>query len=124
MQTESPMIQINNLTSNATYHITATVMHSNYQYTNAVKFGPIDTLASGYKPGSLKNLTEEKNLSKFQLSKTSNMTLDTVVSWEPAEDRTCHYYILSYDKKATDINVSEELIKKVSNLSLIFLECR
>lgn len=90
-------------------------MHSNHQYTNAVKFEPFDTLASGYKPGNIKNLTEEKNLSKFQLSKTSNMTLDTFVSWEPAEDRTCDYYILEYDKKAKHLNISTELITNVSN---------
>lgn len=84
-------------------------MHSNHQYTKAVKLDPIETLARGYKPRNVTNVKQ----SKFKISETSEKTFDVIVSWEPADDRTCHYHIYSYDTKEKNDKISPELIKKV-----------
>ncbi len=108
LQTDSPLIQITNLTSNATYNITATLMHSNNQYTNAVRLDSVTTLPIGYYP---ENITNPEL--KVELSKTSNKTLDMFVSWDPADDQTCHYYIYSYSSEDDFHHIPYKLIKDV-----------
>lgn len=85
-------------------------MHPNHEYTNAVKMVPIQTLAKGYEPRNIE-LEEPKN---FRTSESSNNTLDTFISWEPADDRTCHYYIRWYDTGGKNSEIETEVINKVS----------
>lgn len=109
LQAESPIVQIKNLVNNTAYYVTATVVHSNYQYTNAVKSDPIKTLAKGYKPG---NITSP-HLSNFTLSAKSNDTVDVSVRWEAADDRTCHYSIYSYALTDPSDKITPDLTNKV-----------
>lgn len=115
LQADSPLIQIQNLTANATYNISATVMHPDYQYTNAEKSGPMETLTKGYKPREVKNITH----SELKLSETSNKTFDTFVLWEPADDRTCHYFIYMYDTAEKDTDMRPKLINKVNKYAKV-----
>jgi len=114
LQTESPLVQIKNLTASTDYYITATVMHSNYQYTNAVKTDLMKTLAKGYKTGKVTTT----HLSNFTLSANSNDSVDVSVSWEAAEDRTCHYTIYSYALSDQSGNIPRKLINKVIKVIL------
>lgn len=84
-------------------------MHSNYQYTNAVKSDPITTLAKGFKPGQI-TIT---HLSNYTLSANSNDSVDVSVSWEAAEDRTCHYSIIAYAKSDQSVKITPESINTV-----------
>lgn len=86
-------------------------MHSNDQFTNAVKSDPFKTLTKEYKPG---NITKT-HLSNFTLSAKSNDSLDVVVSWEAADDRTCHYSIYSYAVTDESNKITTEIINKVIN---------
>lgn len=115
LQTDSPLIQITNLTSNATYNITATVMHSNHEYTNAVKMGkvltlPIETLAKGYDPRRV----DVENRTNFQISESSNKTLDTFIYWVPSDDRTCNYFVTFFDIRGKSIDIPSKSISIVS----------
>ncbi|KAJ6642246.1 Tyrosine-protein kinase receptor torso [Pseudolycoriella hygida] len=101
--TDSPLIQIKNLTSNTTYTITASVMHSNYQYTNAVASLSTETLAEGYIPETVKSA----KVTDFTISNMSNKTLDTFLFWEPGSDQTCHYFI--YNSNAEPELINEKL---------------
>lgn len=96
-------------------------MHSNYQYTNAVKQEPVATLATDYKPKNIKELTKEKNLSEFKLSEASNKALDVVVSWEKSDDLICQYYVFWFDKDHDQSgNIDPELINNVSEFNSFF----
>lgn len=85
-------------------------MNSNFQYTSAVQSEPITTLAKRYKPG---NITKT-HLSDFKLSSKSNKTIEVLITWEPADDRTCHYYIYSYALKDENDDMKTVVITQVS----------
>lgn len=90
-------------------------MHSNYQYTNAVHLDLIKTLPEGYVPGKVTNITFEA-----EPSKTSNKMLDIVLSWVPAEDRTCHYNIIMFNGSTLD----SKYFGKVSEKRILLVQSK
>lgn len=84
-------------------------MHSNHQYTSAIESERLKTLAVDYTPGNISKI----DLSDFKLSENSNTSVDILVTWEPASDRTCHYYIYAYDQNEENDNMNPDVITKV-----------
>ncbi|KAG4071503.1 hypothetical protein HA402_011657 [Bradysia odoriphaga] len=105
--TDSTLIPIKELIPNVTYNITVTLMLPNYQYTNAVHLDLIKTLPLEYTANKI-----EKSEYKLEVSKTSTKMFDVFIAWDPAEDRTCHYQIILYDRNDKDGDFQTKSISK------------
>ncbi|XP_053672146.1 tyrosine-protein kinase receptor torso [Anopheles nili] len=93
------LVKIENLAPNKQYNVTATMLTSEYEYYYVTK-QQLRTLPVGYIPGTIKEVMVER----FETNAKDIRLTDVVISWKPAEDKTCHYEILCHASQSPDFS--------------------
>uniref|UniRef100_A0A182PU73 Protein kinase domain-containing protein n=1 Tax=Anopheles epiroticus TaxID=199890 RepID=A0A182PU73_9DIPT len=91
------LVKIERLIPGKRYNITATMLTSDYEYYYVEKH-QFQTLQPDYEPGMITEIMVER----FEPNAGDSRLVDAVISWNPAQDRTCHYEIVCHASYSPD----------------------